>query len=72
MAPTQSTKRHLMVGIAGGHTACGLDAYPSQPRHGHGFARLTTTVLADVTCGACKRSLVMADTEMRAAHSRRR
>ena len=72
MPPAQGTKRHLMRGVVGGYTACGLDAYPQERRRGHGFARLTTTVLADVTCEACKRTLVMADTEIRTTATRRR
>ena len=55
-APNEAARRHLRVRVTGSqsiHTACGLDdprQYTSNP--------------GQVTCGACRRTVAMADAEI--------
>ena len=49
-------KRHLMVGFRR-RAACGLDS-----------PKFRTFLPAEVTCLACKRTLLMADAEVKAGH----
>lgn len=62
--PNAAAKRHLRVGTGGGRqvrAACGL----INPPH-------TTRAPSAVTCGACRRTIAMADAEILARRSERR
>lgn len=62
--PNQAAKRHLRVRVGGirqVRSACGL----TNPTH-------TTRNPAQVTCGACRRTLAMADAEIIARRNERR
>lgn len=62
--PNRAAKRHLRIAVRGLReviAACGLHNPP-----------FTTRDPAQVTCGACRRTLAMADAEIAARRSERR
>ena len=63
-APNQGAKRHLRVSVGGMRqvrSACGL----TNPTH-------STRNPAQVSCGACRRTMAMADAEILTRRSERR